>query len=146
MKLSFWNWNKKTDELTELPMEDMLEAVEQGTWHHDRVVGRDEVNGICVSTVFLGNDVRFGHGEPLLFETMLFKGGGCELIDRYCTPAEARVGHARVRDIVGGMDCEDMSVDVAAKIVNSWLQGKRAERCLHCDEGVDAAICTCTAP
>lgn len=118
MKLKCWKWNRQTDELTEHSIEDMFKAVEHGTWHHDRIVGRDEVNGIIVSTVFLGNDLRFGAGEPLLFETMLFQGGHSEICDRYCTAAEARAGHARIRDTVEKYEGDDLSE--AASIVRSW--------------------------
>lgn len=43
----------------------------------DRTVGKTNVNGIVVSTVFLGMD--HGHGrskKPILFETMTFSGEG----------------------------------------------------------------------
>lgn len=51
-----------------------------------------------VSTVFLGLDHSFGHGPPLLFETMTFLGRG-EMngyCDRYSTWDEAEAGHARI--------------------------------------------------
>lgn len=42
----------------------------------DRIIKQEELpNGYFVSTVFLGLDHNFGiEGEPLLFETMVFKG------------------------------------------------------------------------
>src|SRR5690606_31539414 len=45
-----------------------------GRWMEgaDRTVARDEVNGILVSTVFLGLDHAFFGGPPLLWETMAF--------------------------------------------------------------------------
>ena len=53
-----------------------------------------------VSTVFLGIDLRMiGEGPPILFETMVFpvdeglkESRGC----RYCTWAEAEIGHMEV--------------------------------------------------
>ena len=38
----------------------------------DRTVARTDIDGIVVSTVFLGLDHQFGDGEPRLFETMIF--------------------------------------------------------------------------
>ena len=40
----------------------------------ERHVANTQVNDIRVSTVFLGMDHSFGHGDPLLFETMIFGG------------------------------------------------------------------------
>jgi hypothetical protein len=62
----------------------------------DRQV-RDSMQGdVRVSTVFLGIDSSlFGHGPPMLFETMVFvngSGGDCE---RYSTWDEAEAGHKR---------------------------------------------------
>ena len=37
-----------------------------------RRVALDEVNGVSISTVFLGIDHSFGSGKPLLWETMCF--------------------------------------------------------------------------
>lgn len=57
-------------------------------------VGLDTVEGVKVSTVFLGLDHRFGDGgRPVLFETHVFGGAydGCG--DRYCTWEEAEAGH-----------------------------------------------------
>lgn len=51
-----------------------------------------------VSTVFLGIDHQFGHGPPLLFETMIFELGALGALDyqeRYSTLSEAMAGHER---------------------------------------------------
>jgi len=40
----------------------------------NRTIAKDTINGIDVSTVFLGLDHQFGEGKPLLFETMVFGG------------------------------------------------------------------------
>jgi len=62
----------------------------------NRRVGRDEVNGKTVSTVFLGLDHNFSEtGEPLLFETMIFGGDGEECY-RYSTWDEALKGHNEI--------------------------------------------------
>lgn len=61
---------------------------------------------IRVSTVFLGLDHQFPHGEgpPLVFETLVFRGPLDGEMDRYATAAAAREGHKvmteRVRNAV----------------------------------------------
>lgn len=49
---------------------------EWGEWFGkaDRKVARETIDGVEVSTVFLGLDHSFGDGPPLLFETMVFGG------------------------------------------------------------------------
>ena len=83
--------------------------LEWGAWLEDKnnrkhkIVKQEEVNGLEVSTVFIGLD--HGHPvfctdirnyKPLIFETMIFKDqdevGYC---DRYSTWQEAEEGHAK---------------------------------------------------
>lgn len=70
------------------------EALEPGGYAR---VGSDKVGKIHVSTVWMGINHRFGPGEPLIFETMLFGyDDGDELdspLTRYCTEQEAIEGH-----------------------------------------------------
>jgi hypothetical protein len=75
--------------------------------HANRVVGNDHVGPARVSTIFLGLDHSFGHGRPLLFETMVFWPGHAlnEEQDRYTTLEEARAGHARVVALVKAEQC-----------------------------------------
>ena len=51
-----------------------------------------------LSTVFLGIDYNFGErGSPVLFESMVFGGEHLdESMDRYCTWAEAAIGHSKI--------------------------------------------------
>ena len=64
----------------------------------NRVIARDEVNGVRVSTVFLGLDHNFdGQGDPILWETMTF-GKGEEQQERYTSKKEALVGHKKIVD------------------------------------------------
>jgi hypothetical protein len=79
------------------------DALVWGEWFHNageqRIVAKDNILGIEVSTVFLGLDHRFiGDGPPILYETMIFAGGDDEWLDlnqwRYCTREEALRGHA----------------------------------------------------
>ena len=50
---------------------------------------------ICVSTVWLGLDHAYGRSsKPVIFETMIFSDGPLsQECERYCTEAEALVGH-----------------------------------------------------
>ena len=70
-------------------------------------VGHDAVDGLVVSTVFLGSDHNYaGVGPPILYETMVFHsadGGDADYSKscdgseaRYATYAEAQAGHAEV--------------------------------------------------
>jgi hypothetical protein len=58
-------------------------------------VGKDDIGGILVSTVFLGINHQWGDGPPLLFETMVFGGEFDQEQERYSTYEEAEAGHAR---------------------------------------------------
>lgn len=63
----------------------------------DRVVRQDELGEVRVSTVFLGIDHNFwGHGPPLIFETMVFGGPSDQYQQRYSTEAAALAGHDQV--------------------------------------------------
>lgn len=62
-----------------------------------RQVALDVLDGITVSTVFLGLDHNFGNGDPLLFETMVFLADGkARECWRYFTWAEAEAGHQEI--------------------------------------------------
>lgn len=76
---------------------------EWGLWfethYDDRIVASNEVDGLLISTVFLGLDHSFGDGKPLLFETMIFNQNSehpwRELaMDRYSDWIDAEEGHA----------------------------------------------------
>lgn len=60
----------------------------------DRHVARTVINDkVRVSTIFLGINLRFGDGPPLVFETMAFRDGEETDCDRYATWDEAQRGH-----------------------------------------------------
>lgn len=62
-----------------------------------RVVAQTEVGASVVSTVFLGLDHQWGHGPPILFETMIFTDGESEDFQQRCsTWLEAEAQHGRV--------------------------------------------------
>ncbi len=62
----------------------------------ERIVARDVVGNITVSTVFLGIDHNFGSGPPLLWETMVFGGHDDENQERYDSLDAAKEGHQRI--------------------------------------------------
>ena len=71
-----------------------------------RRVAEDQVGDRWVSTVFTGMNTNLW-GEPLVFETMVFRDGeGFEGDDaytqRYATWTEAEVGHLLTVEAVGG--------------------------------------------
>ena len=60
------------------------------TSHEERIVAKTYIGDVEVSTVFLGLDHNFsGHGEPILWETMVFGGPLDEECDRYRSLATA---------------------------------------------------------
>ncbi len=64
----------------------------------DKILQHDHLgDDQLVSTVWLGRDLGFGQGPPVIFETMVFGVDGWEdYQDRYSTEAEALDGHDRV--------------------------------------------------
>ncbi len=94
MRLGFWtldeqNWPVYTDDVLVWGR-----WFEEATKTRRRVVGNEKVNGITVSTVFLGIDQSYGDGSlPILFETMVFDGPLDGEMDRYATWDEALAGH-----------------------------------------------------
>jgi hypothetical protein len=70
-------WDRETNEIRKV--EDLMEYAE---WFQtaDRMLARDEVYGVTISTVFLGLDHSFGFGRepvtPVLWETMCFAQDG----------------------------------------------------------------------
>lgn len=66
----------------------------------DCVVFQTDFVGGVVSTVFLGLDHQWGHGPPLLFETMVFRDGKPTECRRCSTWLEAEAQHARLLEMV----------------------------------------------
>lgn len=80
-------------------------AVDLMTWAKafelSRHVASDEIDGVSVSTVFLGLDHSFGAGgPPILFETMIFGGPHDQYQDRCATWDEAVAMHAKALAMV----------------------------------------------
>jgi hypothetical protein len=92
------------------PCEDLLEWARWYEERDNRRVALDEVNGVRVSTVFLGLDHGWGRGAPVLWETMSFpredtppddpRWKWSDYQERYTSAADARAGHARVVEAV----------------------------------------------
>ncbi len=76
---------------------------------HGRHIGRTLVNGVVVSTVFLGLDHNFSDvGPPVLWETMIYREAlegehdrsWLDYQERYTSKADAIAGHTRAVDHV----------------------------------------------
>ena len=68
---------------------------EWGQWWEktDRTVAKTKIGKVLVSTVFLSLDHQWGEGQPLLFETLVFRGILDGEMERYSTLDEAKAGH-----------------------------------------------------
>jgi hypothetical protein len=80
--IKFWDWAAK---------------MEMG---FDRIVEQTVLvegeNAVTVSTIWIGLDMNWLRGPPMIFETMVF-GGPTDLEGRrYSTEEEARAGHAQM--------------------------------------------------
>jgi hypothetical protein len=78
-----------------IPCTDLLEWAKQ-FGSIDRHVADETIEGIRISTVFLGLNHSFGCGPPLLFETMVFGGILDNEMDRYTTWEQAEEGHKQM--------------------------------------------------
>lgn len=67
---------------------------EMETPHDAKVVGKDFIKGVEVSTVFFPHNMNHRGGPPLVFETMVFGGVLDDHQVRYSTWEEAEKGHA----------------------------------------------------
>lgn len=67
-------------------------------WEAGNSVASDELGEYWVSTIWLFFDHGFGAGDPVRFETMVFKGGDMSGLEcrRYTTEAAALAGHAEL--------------------------------------------------
>ena len=89
-----------------------IKKVDLMTWakwfksSQDRIIGKDIIKGIRVSTVFLGIDHGFGLGKPILFETIIFGSNLKKLQgyqERYHTLQEAEKGHKDAIEFVNSI-------------------------------------------
>jgi hypothetical protein len=85
-------WYRLDEDHNPVPVYDL-----KGLRDKDVVVGKDTINDVDVSTVFLNLDHNHsGEGPPILFETMIFGGKYDQYQWRYCTWDEAKKGHDSV--------------------------------------------------
>jgi hypothetical protein len=76
-----------------VPVEDSMEWA-RGFENSNRQVADTKIGGIRISTIFLGLDHNFLGGKPLLFETMIFRGGKGDDCFRCSSWEEAEKQHA----------------------------------------------------
>ena len=67
---------------------------------HRRIVKRDEIGDILVSTVFLGLDHAWDSGTPVLWETMIFGGEQDQYQERYTSHKDALEGHEKALTLI----------------------------------------------
>ena len=73
--------------------------------HKDRIVKQEIIGNSRISTVFLGLDHRFGEGEPLVFETMIFGGKEDQYQNRCSTWEQAEKMHLKaLKKLKGGKE------------------------------------------
>lgn len=68
----------------------------------NRHIKNDKIGDVSISTVFLGLDHKFGEGEPLLFETMIFGGEHDQYQERYTNIEDSKIGHDKAVKLVKG--------------------------------------------
>ena len=87
-----------------VPVDDLMEWAKGFENETRRMAETAEtmVGDVRVSTVFLGMDISFGHGEPVLFETMIFGGVHDKYQERYHTLEESMIGHEKAVSLVKG--------------------------------------------
>lgn len=108
------------DGRTPIPTDDLTAMGEWRVQHPPTeppvAVGKADVGGLHVSTVFLVHDHRhWGEGPPILWETMIFHGGadgdGREQW-RYSSYEAALAGHNHVvAELTRGVPAEEIDVD-----------------------------------
>lgn len=69
----------------------------------DRIVGKTEIDGVKVSTVFFGvGGLGWDHALPMLFETMIFGGEHDQYQERCSTWEQAEAAHEKACSLVRG--------------------------------------------
>ena len=87
----------------------------------NRTVEKTDIDGIIISTVFLGVDYNFSrYGDPLFFETMVFlPDGAIGQMARYFTWDEAESGHRKICDIINSdnLKLQLLTIDLLASLI-----------------------------
>jgi hypothetical protein len=76
-------------------------SIEWATKSGIRNIAKSKIDGVEISTVFLGLNHQFGDGPPLVFETMIFGGKHDQWQERCSTYDEAVAMHKQAVDLVG---------------------------------------------
>lgn len=77
---------------------DWANFIEGGASENYKTVGKDKINKLIISTVFLGLCHNYSQfpGRPIVFKTMIFKGKkALGYQERYSTWQQAEEGHQR---------------------------------------------------
>jgi len=72
-------------------------------------IGYDELDGVVVSTVWIGMDMSYAERPPLIFETMVFSDRdtlSTLYCQRYATEEGASTGHREVAALVSALGAE----------------------------------------
>ena len=105
LQILYGAWSRKKFLLSEMtdryilkdgipvPEPDLMKWAEFFEKTENRIVKQDEIDGVKISTIFLGINHNFGEGIPILYETMVFGGDSHGDMERYATVEEALVGH-----------------------------------------------------
>lgn len=84
------------DDGNPIPEPDLIKWAKWIENNNDRQIRKTCINGVYVSTVFLGLDHTFLEEGPILWETMEFNGKHDQYMWRYATREEAIKGHEYV--------------------------------------------------
>lgn len=75
------------------------DVMKWAAWMHAKgnaELAKDKIGETVVRTLFLGIDLAFGLGKPILFETIVYDPDGVRHTYRYCEREEAIEGHERL--------------------------------------------------
>jgi hypothetical protein len=74
----------------------------------NRIIAKDYIGEVHISTVFLGLDHGWDGGKPLLWETMIFGGDHDSYQRRYTSREDAEEGHRAAIRLVEGRDIKEL--------------------------------------
>ena len=80
-----------------------VSGIEYAMWEKNptkRIVKKDTIEDIRISTVFLGLDHAFKSDTPILWETMIFGGEYDNYQERYTSYEDALIGHQKALDLI----------------------------------------------
>ena len=93
----------------------------------NRIIARDHIGEIFISTVFLGLDHnpdnlrRTGkRGKPVLWETMIFGGQHDQYMRRYASRDDAVVGHSEALEMVKDCDRDFKELERMFALSGDW--------------------------